>query len=354
MPGNGRFATLDGMRGLAALVVAWAHVGELLGLALPPHSELAVDFFFVLSGFVIAQAYEERLASSMGLLEFIKIRVIRLHPLLMLGCAISLAVLALDSASGNGNSPGSLAWAAIAAIFLIPLHSLDSPGAFPLDGPAWSLFAEYWVNILFALIAPFLTFVRLRALMLLGILMLMLLFVLEGGIGNVWQTKSVGLSILRVTYPFFAGVMMSSLYRSGKLLLPTIPPLASLTLLSAILLSPAVKFDMAFEIAMIVLVFPLLVIASTNDRMPAAQHRLMLLGGALSYPVYTLHFPLALALFMPFVGTGYSPAATVGLLSIYMFGLCGLSYLALRHFDEPVRAWLGTRLLSRKRQTLAA
>ena len=354
MPSNGRFVTLDGMRGLAALVVAWAHIGELLGLGLPPHSELAVDFFFVLSGFVIAQAYEDRLATTMGLREFLKIRAIRLHPLLMLGCAISLCVLGAQSLDGHGETAGALAWAAIAAVLLRPFHSLDSPGAFPLDGPAWSLFAEYWVNILFALIAPFLTFARLRALMLAGVLMLMLLFILEGGIGNVWRTESIGLSILRVTYPFFGGVMASRLYRSGKLRVPTVTPLVSVTLLTAVLLSPAFRFDVAFEVAMIVGFFPLLVLASTNDVMPAVQHRIMLLGGALSYPVYTLHFPLALALFIPLVGTGHTTAGTMGYLAAYMIGLCALSYAALRYFDEPVRAWLGNRLLSRKPRTVPA
>src|SRR5436190_2007369 len=85
MSSQERFVTLDGMRGLAALVVAASHVGELVGLGVPPHAHLAVDFFFVLSGFVIAHAYEHRLATTMRPIDFIRVRVIRLHPLIALG-----------------------------------------------------------------------------------------------------------------------------------------------------------------------------------------------------------------------------------------------------------------------------
>src|SRR5690242_9402507 len=157
------------MRGLAALLVAIAHIGELVGVVLPPHGGLAVDFFFVLSGFVLAQAYEERLCATMTPLDFMRVRIIRLYPLLILGSGISAAIYIGRSLLGTG--PGVLAtlWTMIAALLFIPFHALPSDGAFPLDGPAWSLFAELWVNILFAFIAAWLSPRRMRWLLAAGV-----------------------------------------------------------------------------------------------------------------------------------------------------------------------------------------
>lgn len=354
MSSNGRFATLDGMRGLAAFVVAAAHVGELIGFGLPPQAELAVDFFFVLSGFVIAQAYETRLATSLTLVEFLKIRIIRLHPLMLLGCAISLCLLVTESILGSGPGPGAILWAVIAATLLIPFHTLPSPGAFPLDGPAWSLFAEYWVNILFAMLVPFLTTSRLRGLLVIGVAALISLFLIAGGIGNVWQNDTIGLSILRVLFPFFAGVMLSRLYRARKIQIPRVSPVLSIAALAAILLSPEFPLNALFQFTMIVVVFPLLVLASTHDEMGPKQRRIMLLGGELSYPIYTLHFPLALVFVVPVVGPVVPLDWNREALGLFLCLLCGLSYLALRYFDEPVRAWLTAQMRSRTARSVAA
>src|SRR5271156_4792125 len=80
------FATLDGLRGVAAIIVLALHVlGPLVDISLTPHAGLAVDFFFCLSGFVIGYAYEDRLLKTMSFLEFATARVIRLYPLIIAG-----------------------------------------------------------------------------------------------------------------------------------------------------------------------------------------------------------------------------------------------------------------------------
>src|SRR4051794_4760580 len=262
MPSQDRFVTLDGMRGLAALVVAGSHVAELVGLGVPPHAHLAVDFFFVLSGFVIAHAYEKRLATTMRPIDFIRVRVIRLHPLIILGSAISLMVPIAGSFAGEGPSILLLMWAAVAGLLMIPVHLGAWPAAFPLDGPAWSLFAEYAVNIVFAFIAVWLTAARLRILLIAGVGMLLILALGPAGLQSYWRSDLVGLSLLRVVYPFFVGVLINRVYRSSTVAVPSISPLLSMTILSAILLAPSTAFDTAFEFVMIVAVFPLLVFAS--------------------------------------------------------------------------------------------
>lgn len=344
-----RFVTLDGMRGLAALVVAVSHVAELLGIGVPPNAHLAVDFFFVLSGFVIAHAYEERLASTMRPIDFIRARVVRLHPLIVLGSAIGLMAAIAGSATSGGPGPAALAWMALAGTLMIPVHQQSWPAAFPLDGPAWSLFAEYGVNILFALIAASLTIRRLRLVLGAGLGLLALLALGPAGLESYWRIDLIGLSLLRVVYPFFAGVLVNRLCRAGKAAGVQISPLLSTTLLLAILLAPAMPFNTLFQFAMIAGVFPFLVMASAGDQLADGHSRWMLTGGALSYPLYTLHFPVA-TLLVPVAASFLSPVVALGAI---MLVVIGLSALALRYYDEPARAWLSSRLRLRRAQSLA-
>ncbi|WP_344697649.1 acyltransferase [Sphingomonas limnosediminicola] len=349
MPSQDRFITLDGMRGLAALVVAGSHISELVGLGDPPHAHLAGDFFFVLSGFVIAHAYERRMATTMRPIDFIRVRVIRLHPLIALGSGISLAAALAGSFSGDGPGAAMMLWTAVAAMLMIPVHSGSWPADFPLDGPAWFLFAEYAANIAFALLAVTLTAARLRLILLAGIAMLLVLAVGPAGLESYWRVDLVGLSLLRVVYPYFAGVLINWLHRTGASA-PGISPLLAMTILSAILLAPLTAFDTAFEFAMIVAVFPPLVLASARDRLTERQAKWMLIAGRLSYPLYMLHFPLAVLL-VPLALSALPPAAA---LASVMLVVAGASHLALRYYDEPLRAWLSTCWRSAQRQTIVA
>jgi peptidoglycan/LPS O-acetylase OafA/YrhL len=99
------FRTLDGIRGIAATIVMTRHLPEMFGRLTFPRCYLAVDLFFVLSGFVIANAYGARLASGMGLAEFMRIRFIRFFPFYILAFAFGIAALALEL-----SLPGARAW----------------------------------------------------------------------------------------------------------------------------------------------------------------------------------------------------------------------------------------------------
>lgn len=347
-----RFVTLDGMRGIAALVVAASHIAELVGLKSPPHADLAVDFFFVLSGFVLAHAYDRRLAADMTPGQFMRARVIRLHPLIILGSAITLAGLIGRSLVHGNPGAGELMWAAVAGILLVPYHQLAWDAAFPLDGPAWSLFAEYAVNLLFALIAVGLTPRRLRWLLALGFGLLVALLAVHGTVGDLWRVGTVGLSLLRVVFPFFAGVFVSRLYRSAAIELPALPAWAPVAALLGILLAPSGRLDPLFELMAIVVAFPLLVMASARDTLGANGTKLMLWGGAMSYPLYILHFPIGssvapLAMELTAGSRALAIAATLAI-------ACGLSWVTLTRFDEPVRAWLTARFSTRRRGPAAA
>jgi peptidoglycan/LPS O-acetylase OafA/YrhL len=84
-----KFVALDAMRGLAALVVVFWHAqGEFAPIPRPASGYLAVDFFFCLSGLVIAQAYEDRLQSGLSVAKFAFLRLIRFYPLFAIGLLI--------------------------------------------------------------------------------------------------------------------------------------------------------------------------------------------------------------------------------------------------------------------------
>ena len=153
------FEILDGLRGLAAVVVVIFHFME-IAIAdynnnFIAHGYLAVDFFFCLSGFVMTYAYDNRIA-EMGLITFIKLRLIRLEPLVVIGSVLGLLTFLLDPFSNLYASYGFLQTALIfiTSVFLIPYPVVSERffNLFNLNAPAWSLFWEYVANLVYAMV----------------------------------------------------------------------------------------------------------------------------------------------------------------------------------------------------------
>ena len=158
---------LDGLRGVAAILVLWYHVFEGYAFAAnapiietPNHAYLAVDFFFILSGFVIAYAYDDRWGKSMSSGNFFKRRLIRLHPMVVMGAVLGVITFLLQGSvqwDGTHVATSAVMIALLCAMFFIPAvpgcsYEIRGNGEmFPLNGPAWSLFFEYIGNILYAL-----------------------------------------------------------------------------------------------------------------------------------------------------------------------------------------------------------
>ena len=154
---------LDGLRGVAALMVIFYHVFE--AFATSPidqqfnHGYLAVDFFFILSGFVIGYAYDDRW-KTMTTKDFIKRRLIRLHPMVVLGAVLGVIAFCIQGCEkwdGTHVSISMVMLALLINLFLIPAVPGSGPEIrgngemFPLNGPSWSLFFEYIGNIMYAL-----------------------------------------------------------------------------------------------------------------------------------------------------------------------------------------------------------
>ena len=96
------YALLDGLRGVAAFLVVWYHIFEGYAFAsgsmitMVNHGYLAVDFFFMLSGFVISYAYDDRWNKTIDYKGFFKRRLIRLHPMVVLGAIIGAITFAIQ------------------------------------------------------------------------------------------------------------------------------------------------------------------------------------------------------------------------------------------------------------------
>ena len=165
------YELLDGLRGIAALLVLVYHIFEGYAFAESVngagsglittlnHGHIAVDFFFILSGFVVSYAYDDRWG-KMSLGSFFKRRLIRLHPMLVMGALIGVAAFAFvgfEKWDASFASPLWVAGAFFLTIFMIPAvpglpYEVRGNGEmFPLNGPGWSLFFEYIGNILYAL-----------------------------------------------------------------------------------------------------------------------------------------------------------------------------------------------------------
>lgn len=294
-PEDDRFAVLDGMRGLAALVVITDHVYSETLTGLLPGRYLAVDFFFALSGFILAHVYGRRLADGLSFVSFMRARVVRLYPLYLLGTLIGAAALAYAAAAGaRPFQPSQIAVALPFALVWLPTPTavLDYYGAlFPLNGPAWSLFFEIAVNAAFALLPLRLNRVALLAIVVVSGALLIPIALAFGrlDVGFSWTNFAAGFP--RVAYGFFVGVLV---YRMrGVWRIPALPAWAPFLGLLAVFMIPAPGGPRPiYELVAVLVLMPALVAVAAETRVSGRAYRLCVLLGLLSYGIYALHVPL--------------------------------------------------------------
>ena len=145
---SGHINAIDGLRGVAAFAVLAHHSRNAI---LDFHfGYLAVDFFFVLSGYVIGLAYEQRLERGLRVSDYIIIRLERLYPMLLIGALFGLIAVQVTPADGYFIPKESygLSIAFLAQVLLIPF--VISQGAFFINVPQWSIVFEILVNIFHA------------------------------------------------------------------------------------------------------------------------------------------------------------------------------------------------------------
>jgi peptidoglycan/LPS O-acetylase OafA/YrhL len=340
--GHGRIALLDGLRGVCALLIMLFHF-HLLGF--DTHAYLAVDFFFLLSGFVVAGAYEQRLKKGAGVGWFFAVRMARLYPLYLFGLVLgALVALTFQPATAVG-----VAFAR--GLVFLPQPLPGNPSFYALNGVYWSLGAELAINLAYGAGGFRLSSKALAALCLACGVGLFAIGALNGNCNPGAYTTWLDLTCagLRVGFAFPVGVLA---YRWSGALRPWFAPVSPFILVAAmtVLLMSPIKMPLydplAMTTALPVLFAALLAAPAVRGRMASLCDLL----GRLSYPVYVTHFPLSDAYFhhwAPEAGRDLGAAAfplCVGVLGTAVFALAWLAHKTL----EPFGKQLISRLLARR------
>ena len=377
-----RYAILDGLRGVAALVVILFHGFEtyipFFGTQHINHGYLAVDFFFVLSGFVIGYAYDDRW-DRMSTWSFFKRRLIRLHPMVVAGTLFGACLFFFGERDYfsliGGTEPWKFFLCIVLGLLMIPAGTgLDIRGwgeTNSLNGPNWSLTFEYIGNILYAFVLRRLPTVVLGMLCVASAFLTMNLalgwdvfgffaqpkYDVIGGWSITPDQMYVGFS--RLLYPFLCGLLISRLL--PKFITkenPSGSPLgirggfwwASL-LLVVLFAVPQIGgkscvADGLYQVFAIVVMFPVIVLigagSKTTDKRSAKWCETL---GNLSYPLYITHFPL-MYMQMAWVSSHkdspvwHHVVLNLGILLVAI----GIAWAFLKLYDEPVRAWLKKKL----------
>ena len=343
-------ATLDGLRGVAALSVVALHAFIPVGLSsLTPHATLAVDFFFCLSGFVIAHAYESRLLDgAMSFGDFAAIRLVRLYPLILVGTLAGAALFVAQAVTLHQPllTPRFL-FGLACELLLVPAPAPSGGGwreCPPLDPPAWSLFFELLANFAYAALVVRLTGRVLTALLCASGLILLAYAHAVGGVlgGNYWHNLDGGL--VRVGFAFLSGVALCRwVARDAAAARPYLAFGVAAGLLGVLLCPVPPAANWLYESLAVLVAFPLIIAAGAWASPGRRAASVSLFLGRLSYPLYILHFPLVKA-FSYFARAHDVRGARLWLL-IAMEVSCavGFSIIVMRLFDEPVRAWLRRR-----------
>jgi peptidoglycan/LPS O-acetylase OafA/YrhL len=278
------------MRGLAAFAVVVYHLDR----PYAPSAYVAVDLFFVLSGFVIARAYGEKLANGMSVSAFMKARYLRLYPLFLLGSLFGIAQLL---AHWHSSSVGiaDLSTDVATTMLMLPSPTFLTRSAtdlwplYPLNGPAWSLFWELIANVVFAAV---LFRLKTRTLVILAALSLAALLgsvAMHRSLDLGWEWRSVDGGLARVFFSFIVGMIIYRIrgtHRIGRTA-STYFSLVPIAVLCAMLLAPT--SSLKFAMICCVFISPLIVLFGTMLEIPERFQSVGIFLGYLSYPIYMCH-----------------------------------------------------------------
>ncbi|MBX3256249.1 MAG: acyltransferase [Chitinophagaceae bacterium] len=360
------YSILDGLRGVAALTVVCFHVFEAYATSHIDqkinHGYLAVDFFFILSGFVVGYAYNDRW-KTMTIKEFIKRRFIRLHPMVVIGAVIGAIMFYTQGCSAWDVSKISVTML-LAATLLNALLIPATPGSeirgvgemYPLNGPSWSLFFEYIGNILYAVFIRKLPTSGLAALVLMAGCGLTA-FAIWGPYGDICAGYSltgenvVGGS-LRLLFSFSAGLLLSRVFKPANVKGAFWIGSLSIVILSAIPRiggSENLWMNGLYDSICAVIIFPLLVYLGASEKTTnKVTIRVCKFLGDISYPLYMVHYPFIYLYYAWVKNENLTFTESLPGAATLVAGSILLAYLSLKLYDEPVRRYLAKRFLKMK------
>lgn len=358
---------LDGLRGVAALTVVCFHLFEAYATSHLDqkinHGYLAVDFFFILSGFVVGYAYDDRW-KTMTIKNFLKRRFIRLHPMVVMGAVIGAVMFYTQGCSVwdvSKISIGMLLVATLLNAFLIPA----TPGSeirgvgemYPLNGPSWSLFFEYIGNILYAFFIHKLPTKALSVLVFLAGCGLAV-FAIWGPLGDICvgfsmtEENMVG-GFLRLLFSFSAGLLLSRVFKPVKVKGAFWIGGISIVVLSAVPRiggSEHLWMNGIYDALCALVLFPLIVyLAASGKTTDKVTTRICNFLGDISYPLYMVHYPFIYLYYAWVKNENLTFVQSLPGAAALVIGSIALAYLCLKFYDEPVRRYLTKHLLPRKK-----
>ncbi|MGY4382984.1 peptidoglycan/LPS O-acetylase OafA/YrhL [Pedobacter sp. UYP24] len=338
------FAILDGLRGLAAVAVVIFHFMEWTytdpSQNFIAHGFLAVDFFFCLSGFVIGYAYDDRIG-KMGVIQFFKSRLIRLHPLIIFGSFLGLITFLFDPFGGRPElyNSGKTALIFVTSVLLIPFPVMQERAfnLFSLNAPAWSLFWEYVANIFYVLILIRISRNVLLLLTLFAAATLCFVSYRSGNLIGGWDGSSFWDGGARIFYSFLAGL---AIYRFNWNIKNKLGFIGIAVLLFLAFLMPFGKWNWLSQPTVVLVYLPMLIALGAGATLTEGFKKLCVFSGKISYPLYMTHYA-ALWMFGNYY-TSHKPAggqlAVIVITSLIL--LVGFAYLVMVVYDIPVRKYL--------------
>ena len=371
------YELLDGLRGVAAILVLFYHIFEGFSFAevtngdgdgiirVLNHGHIAVDFFFILSGFVISYAYDDRW-KKMSTWQFFKRRLIRLHPMLVMGAIIgtmAFAFVGFEKWDGTTAPMGWVMTAMLLTMFMIPAvpgvpYEVRGNGEmFPLNGPAWSLFFEYIGNIIYALIIR-----RLST------KMIALLTVISGClhawffVGNISGYDMVGVGwtiddinfwggLVRMLFPFTMGMLLARTFKPCKIKGAFwICSIMLIALFSVPYIPSAgnISMNSLYEVICIATIFPFIVWVGACGISSGKTAKINRQLGEISYPLYIVHYPIMYIFYAWLIEKKYYTLQDCWEMAlIVVVSSILLAFICLKLYDEPVRRWLSRKFIKR-------
>jgi len=356
------YPILDGLRGVAAIIVVTFHLCEPLSTSnldkIVNHGYLAVDFFFLLSGFVIGYAYDDRW-QKMTIGSFFKRRIERLQPMVVLGMTLGAIGFYFTDSTLWPLIHTVPVWKMLLVMLIgytilpVPL-SMDIRGweeMHPLNSVGWSLFFEYVANILYAIGIRKFSKTALSILVVIAAVALAQLAISNGDVSGGWtlNVPQVRIGITRTIYPFFAGLLLSRIVKPGQIKNAF---LWCSLLIIIILYMPRIGgatnlwMNGLYESICIIIVFPMIVYLGASGIIKTQREsRICKFLGDISYPLYMVHYPLVY-FYVAWISNnkGITIVQAWPYALLILIGAIILAYAALKWYDEPVRKWLRKKM----------
>jgi peptidoglycan/LPS O-acetylase OafA/YrhL len=337
------YIVLDGLRGIAALMVGALHSTQVFHIGhRPAHAYLAVDFFFCLSGFVVALAYDKRLGIDMTFGDFVVRRLIRLYPMIFIGTALAAIVAIITHTNFE-----HLTVLVAGCLLLLPTGLTVGLQAFALNNPIWSLCFEFVANGVYAIFTdakrPQRNNFAMAVLVFFAACLAATVLTQDGGLTyvgfNSWAL--FGLGFFRVAYPFLAGMLIYRLKLHHMA-----PKFPAFILVAALIILLVLPFKTAFyDLICVLLVVPGLLIISPESAHSARFEPAWIWSGRISYPFYLVHVPIL------FLVNYVTEGAAIPKLAIAAFSLLLAlitSTIVVLYLDEPIRRSLSATLIKKK------